>query len=73
MFRMVKVYRCVDEGWKLQNHRVTMVKAKLDGEWEIVRKTHRLIDAGLTELGPFVALAEASRKIDMALQSLCGC
>ena len=47
-----------------------MDKAKLDKEWEIVRKAHRLIDEVLTELGPFVSLAEASRKTGVALQTI---
>lgn len=47
-----------------------MDKVKLDKEWEIVRKAHRLIDEVLTELGPFVSLAEASRKTGVALQTI---
>lgn len=47
-----------------------MDKAKLDKEWEIVRKAHRLIDEVLAELGPFVSLAEASRKTGVPLQTI---
>lgn len=47
-----------------------MDKAKLDKEWEIVRKAHRLIDEVLVELGPFVSLAEASRKTGVPLQTI---
>lgn len=47
-----------------------MDKAKLDKEWEIVRKAHRLIDEILIELGPFVSLAEASRKTGVPLQTI---
>jgi len=47
-----------------------MDKAKLDKEWEIVRKAHRLIEEVLSELGPFVSLAEASRKTGVPLQTL---
>ncbi len=47
-----------------------MDKAKLDKEWEIVRKAHRLIDEVLAEFGPFVSLAEASRKTGVPLQTI---
>jgi excisionase family DNA binding protein len=47
-----------------------MNKAKLDKEWEIVRKAHRLIDEVLAEFGPFVSLAEASRKTGVPLQTI---
>lgn len=47
-----------------------MNKAKLDKEWEIVRKAHRLIDEVLTEFGPFVSLAESSRKTGVPLQTI---
>lgn len=47
-----------------------MDKAKLKREFEVVHKARRLIEEVLTEFGPFVSLAQASRETGISLQTL---
>lgn len=47
-----------------------MDKARLAQEFEIARKARRLIEEVLTEFGPFVSLAQASRQTGVSLQTL---
>jgi hypothetical protein len=44
--------------------------APLQGEFEIARKARQMIEDVLTELGPFVSLAQAARDAGVPLQTL---